>query len=116
MKIISVDDFRVRLDELLNTENSEVLLVARDAKPLGLWRSMSEFYDEEDLGYMTDPEFWKMIQERRSENGVSIPWEEAKRRLFERQEESHLRDWQAASEPSLREVWDNDSDAAYDQL
>ena len=81
MNVISIEDFRNRLDELLNTENSEVLLVARDGKPLGLWRSMSEFYDEEDLGYMTDPEFWKMIQERRSEKGVSIPWEEAQRQL-----------------------------------
>jgi hypothetical protein len=63
---------------------------------------------------MTDPEFWKMIQERRSSSAGSIPWEEAKRRLFERQEASHLSNLQAASEQSMREVWDNDGDPVYD--
>lgn len=36
-------------------------------------------YDEEDRAYINDPEFWKMIEERRREPG--IPWEEAKKQL-----------------------------------
>ena len=34
----------------------------------------------------------------------------------EETEASHVSDWLAASMPSLREVWDNEEDAVYDQL
>lgn len=36
-------------------------------------------YDDEDRAYINDPEFWKMIEERRREPG--IPWEEANQQL-----------------------------------
>jgi PHD/YefM family antitoxin component YafN of YafNO toxin-antitoxin module len=33
----------------------------------------AQTYDEEDLGYMTDPEFWKAIAERREgEDSISL--------------------------------------------
>ena len=31
-------------------------------------------------------------------------------------ESAHVRDWLAASNTALREVWDNEEDAVYDQL
>lgn len=44
---------------------------------------LASHYDEEDLGYMTDPSFWKMIEQRKKE--PTIPWEQVKARLLERE-------------------------------
>ena len=40
-------------------------------------------YDDEDIGYIMDPAFWKMIAERRKE--PTIPFEVIKRDLEERE-------------------------------
>lgn len=44
---------------------------------------LASHYDAEDIGYMTDPSFWKMIEERRRE--PTIPLEEVKRKLEQRE-------------------------------
>ncbi len=44
---------------------------------------LASHYDEEDIGYMTDPAFWEMIRERRAERGPGIPWEQVKAELLE---------------------------------
>ena len=44
---------------------------------------LASHYDEEDLGYMTDPGFWESIRE--GENGTGIPWEQVKAELVERE-------------------------------
>ena len=44
---------------------------------------LASHYDEEDIGYMTDPGFWKMIRERQREE--TIPWEQVKARLEARE-------------------------------
>lgn len=38
-------------------------------------------YDEEDIGYMTDPAFWRMIRQRRNSDAEAIPLETIKREL-----------------------------------
>ena len=40
---------------------------------------LATHYDQEDVGYMTDPSFWEMIRERQNEPG--IPWEQVKAEL-----------------------------------
>jgi hypothetical protein len=45
---------------------------------------LASHYDEEDVGYMTDPSFWESIRESR-ENGTGIPWEQVKAELIERE-------------------------------
>ena len=47
---------------------------------------LASHYDEEDIGYMTDPSFWKMIEQRRKE--PTIPWEQVKAQLLERDHKS----------------------------
>jgi len=40
------------------------------------------FKDEEDLAYESDPEFWKMLEERRRETPIAL--EDVKAELFGR--------------------------------
>jgi hypothetical protein len=56
---------------------SHYVVLTRGAKPV-MYRLPASIYDEEDIGYMTDPEFWKMIAERRKGKG-GIPLERVKR-------------------------------------
>jgi hypothetical protein len=53
---------------------------------------LASHYDDEDIGYMTDPEFWKMIRDRR-ESDEGIPIDEA----FARLEARERRERKAAS-------------------
>jgi hypothetical protein len=41
----------------------------------------TEFYDEEDIGYMTDPAFWRMVRQWREQKGPGIPFEQVKAEL-----------------------------------
>ncbi len=43
------------------------LHLTRSGKPVAYVLFAAD-YDDEDIGYMTDPDFWKMIQERRQSN------------------------------------------------
>ena len=45
----------------------------------------ASIYDEEDIGYMTDPAFWKMIHQRRNSNAEMTPLDEIKRELERRE-------------------------------
>jgi hypothetical protein len=41
---------------------------------------LASHYDLEDIGYMTDPEFWKLMAERAK--GPFIPFDEVKAKIF----------------------------------
>ena len=59
------------------------LLLTRKGKPFAVVLGVethNAIYDAEDWDHMTDPEFWKMIEDRRRE--PTIPWDEAKARLL----------------------------------
>jgi hypothetical protein len=58
------------------------ILLTRNGKPIA-YVLPTAYYDEEDIGYMTDPEFWKAIQKLRQEDG-GVPWEQLKAELDER--------------------------------
>lgn len=87
MRQVTPEFLAQKLPELLDLAQNEAILVMREGKPsvlvLGIERH--ENHDAEDWGYMTDPEFWKMIRERRKETKF-ISWEEAKARLLEAEE------------------------------
>jgi hypothetical protein len=55
-------------------------LLTRGGKPIA-YVLPTRFYDEEGIGYMTDPAFWKMIRQRREEGDRAIPFEEVKAQL-----------------------------------
>lgn len=66
MKRIPIESLASRVADLTTTVGKETVLLTRDGKPFALVSDASG-YDWEDIGYMTDPEFWKMIRERRAE-------------------------------------------------
>jgi PHD/YefM family antitoxin component YafN of YafNO toxin-antitoxin module len=49
-------------------------VLTRDGKPVAYLFSAAH-YDEEDIGYMTDPKFWEMVRQRR-ESDEFIPLEQ----------------------------------------
>ena len=59
------------------------VLLTRGGKPIA-YVLPTAFYDEEDIGYMTDPEFWAMIEERRKDTG-GVPLEAIEADLAERE-------------------------------
>jgi hypothetical protein len=76
---MTVEDLAKNLEELVRKPPKEKLLLTKDGKPFA-FVSDASIYDEEDIGYMTDPEFWKMISQRRRERG-GIPLEQVMRRI-----------------------------------
>jgi hypothetical protein len=70
----------VRLVEMIRTKR---ILLTLEGKPFALIQNIEHFgdnYDAEDFDYMTDPEFWRMIRQRRKERG-GIPLEQIEAEL-----------------------------------
>src|SRR5438045_4068589 len=83
MKTIALDKSPRAARELKAATSKGHILLTCHGKPIAYFLP-TRFYDEEDIGYMTDPDFWKMIRERREESGPSIPWEQVKAELAAR--------------------------------
>ena len=60
------------------------ILLTRSGKPIA-YVLPTAYYDEEDIGYMTDPEFWKEVRRWREQKGPSVPLEEVEARLAARE-------------------------------
>ena len=56
--------------------------LTRRGKPVA-YVLLASHYDEEDIGYMTDPTFWESIRESRK--GIGIPWEDVKAEIVQRE-------------------------------
>jgi hypothetical protein len=82
MKTISLDN--VSGASVNGATKHGCILLTRGGKPVA-YLLPTRFYDEEDIGYMTDPEFWKFIRRRREEGGKAIPLEEVKVELEARE-------------------------------
>jgi antitoxin (DNA-binding transcriptional repressor) of toxin-antitoxin stability system len=74
---IELDQFRDHLDQSLAAAEQGDVIVTRGGEPWIVVRAVTRTRDAEDHAEV--PEFWEMIQQRRSEPG--IPWDEAKRQL-----------------------------------
>ncbi len=66
--------------ELKKATRGGHVVLTRGGKPVAYILPTS-IYDEEDIEYMTDPEFWKMIRERRSADEPMIPLEDVLKEL-----------------------------------
>jgi hypothetical protein len=66
--------------EAMKAMKHGMITLTRGGKPIA-YVLPTAIYDEEDIGYMTDPAFWEMIRERRNEPGPGIPLEEVLARL-----------------------------------
>lgn len=79
MKTVTVEEFQSHFEQYVGSSNTGDVLLTRDGKPVAWVRSVDQDYDDEDRDYINDPAFWKMINERRKEVGIS--WEEADKLL-----------------------------------
>src|SRR4051812_8426156 len=68
MKRMAIEELAGKLDALIKTAPREKILLTLKGQPFALVSDATQ-YDWEDIGYMTDPAFWKMIAERRKEKG-----------------------------------------------
>jgi len=79
MKTLSLESVRAAR-ELKNATNGGYILLTFRGKPVAYLLPTS-LYDEEDIGYMTDPEFWKSVAEWRKSKGPVVPLEQMMARI-----------------------------------
>ncbi len=78
MKRIEIEGLATHVEELVAVAPRERVLLTRHGKPFAIVTDASA-YDEEDIGYMSDPKFWQMIQtRRRARGGISLEQVEAR--------------------------------------
>ncbi|MBI2981268.1 MAG: type II toxin-antitoxin system Phd/YefM family antitoxin [Deltaproteobacteria bacterium] len=77
MKSATLREVKQQLSEYVNQSQKQPVLVTKHGRPSALLRGV-EGYDLEDIVYMTDRSFWKMIRERRSQK--AIPWSQMKKK------------------------------------
>jgi len=78
MRTVAIDKPEGELKSLLDASRRGRVLVKRNGKPLAVLIDVRD-KDEEQIQLENDPEFWRMIQERRRE--PTVPWEELKAEL-----------------------------------
>ena len=83
MKRMAIEDLSNKVETLVRVTPKETILLTRNGEPFAFVSDASN-YDWEDIGYIADPEFWKMIRERRREKG-GIPFEQVKAELEQRE-------------------------------
>ena len=64
MKTIGVRELQKQLKDCVDTAQTEQVIITRHGKPAAVCIGV-EGYDWEDLLWMTDKAFWRMIGERR---------------------------------------------------
>ena len=79
MKTIGIRELQKRLKEVVETSQKEGVVVTRNGKPATLLIGV-EGSDWEDVAYQTSTRFWKLIEERRIQETVSLS--EMKKRAF----------------------------------
>ena len=87
MKSVTLEDFRSHLDDYLSQVNREDVVLTREGEPFAVLKGLAQPVDREaDLS-----------DERRKEL-----------------RETRL--WLAASDRAMKELWDNEEDAVYDEV
>jgi prevent-host-death family protein len=79
MTVIGVEEYRAHPDQYLaETARGDVVLTQNGKRWIVL-RGVEEDQDRLSAAYAKSPAVWRMIQQRREEQG--IPWEAARRQL-----------------------------------
>ena len=82
MKTIPANELQTNLDAVLNSSQSERILISREGKPCAVLVGIQD-YDAEDVELAMSSDFWRMIHQRRTE-GSSVPLAEVEARLTSR--------------------------------
>lgn len=77
MKTVPLRDAKQQLSDYVAQAQVEKILITKHGRPAAIVWGV-EGKDFEDIVYMTNPAFWRMIAARRKSR--AIPWREAKRR------------------------------------
>ena len=88
MKSVTLEDFRSHVDDYLSQVNHEDVVLTREGEPFAVLKGVAQSAANSSAG---------LPEGRRKEL-----------------EETRL--WLAASDRVLKELWDNEEDAVYDQL
>lgn len=75
MKMVPLREAKQQLSDYVVTSQKEHILITKYGRPSALIWGV-EGHDIEDVVYMTDPGFWKMIRKRRQQK--AIPWSKAR--------------------------------------
>ena len=78
MKRMRIEKLADHVDELVAAAPVGGVLLTKNGKPFAIV-SDATAYDEEDIGYVTDPKFWQMIALRRQ--GEKVPLEVIEKRM-----------------------------------
>jgi len=79
MTTVSVEEFRAHPDRYLTATETGDVVLTQNGEPWVVLRSVEEDQDRLSLQYALSPEFHRLIEERRHEQG--IPWQAAKQQL-----------------------------------
>jgi hypothetical protein len=82
MKRMAIEELANKIEILVKTAPKERVLLTRNGEPFAFVSDATK-YDCEDIGYMNDPSFWKMIQERGK--GKLIPLEVVEAEIAQRE-------------------------------
>ncbi len=71
MKVVELREAKVELGGWAKKARTEPVLITKKGKP---WMFLTDasIYDWEDVGYMTDPKFWEMIERARRQPSVTM--------------------------------------------
>src|ERR1017187_287816 len=83
MKRMAIEDLATHINALIKVAPKEKIVLTRNGEPFAFVSDASQ-YDWGDIGYMSDPAFWKMIAERRKTKG-GIPLEVLEAELQQRE-------------------------------
>lgn len=75
----TLKQFASDVEAYLAAAQTQKVIVTKNGKPIALIIGM-EHKDAEDFGYMTSPEFWRMIDETR--RLPTVPLDQVKAELF----------------------------------
>lgn len=78
MKTAVLRDVKQKLSDYVTQAQKDKVVITKHGKPAAILWGV-EGKDFEDLVYMTNPSFWRMIANRRKARPLS--WKEAKKRL-----------------------------------
>lgn len=88
MKQVTLESLPKDVSSLLEAMREGRVVLTREGRPVAVLFGL-EKYDDEDLGYVTDPGFWEMIRQRRAETKrVSLAEAMARLEADERAENS----------------------------
>ena len=71
MREIKLEQLAGDVEDIVPSSSSDRVVLTRNGKPVAIVTGVSNL-DEEDLGYIESPEFWKLIAERRKQSRISL--------------------------------------------